>query len=376
MSAQPCIHLWCSGIEETGGIQHYSQCAALALAELFPDHSLTIFSKNDTQQDHVWRDRIRLRGFGSRTWPFVGAGLRAAVAERPRLILSTHPHFTKALWPLILIGTPCLSVAHGIETWGHLSGGLGSALRKATGVLPVSQFTADCLKKEGQLQEARLRVVPNTFREEAFETGTRSPSLMLRYGLKPDQPILLTVGRLATTEQYKGQDQIIQAMPAILAEMPDLRYLIGGRGDDESRLRKLAKEKGVEKEVIFAGFIPESELADHYRLADLYVMPSTGEGFGIVYLESLACGRPCLVGNQDASPEAIDGGRLGMVVNPRDPQAIAEAILRFFRRQHDQPWLHEPETLRREVVRLFGKEAFKQHLSLALKELLPSVARA
>lgn len=370
MVSPPRIHIWSSGIEETGGIQHYSLCSAIALAELFPDHSLTIFSKNDPKQDCLWRDRIRLRGFGSRTLPFIVAGLTAAIIETPQLILATHPHFMKALWPLIPIGIPCLSVAHGIEIWGYVSGSLGSVLRKATGVLPVSQFTAACLKKEGRLQDSRLRVVPNTFREEAFGIGPRSLELIKRYGLKPDQPILLTVGRLAATEQYKGHDQIIQALPAILKEIPELRYIIGGRGDDESRLRKLAKENGVGKEVIFAGFIPESELADHYRLADLYVMPSTGEGFGIVYLESLACGRPCLVGNLDASSEAIDGGRLGIVVNPRDPQAIAEAVLRFFSRQHDQPWLHEPEALRREVVRLYGKEAFKQYLALALRDLL------
>jgi glycosyltransferase involved in cell wall biosynthesis len=127
---------------------------------------------------------------------------------------------------------------------------------------------------------------------------------------------------------------------------------------------------GLAQHVIFTGFIPESELADHYRLTDLYVMPSTGEGFGIVYLESLACGRPCLVGDQDASPEAIDGGRLGFVVPPRDSDRIAEAILSFFKRTHKQPWLHEPEALHREVIKLYGQAAFRSYLQTALKKLL------
>ncbi len=134
----------------------------------------------------------------------------------------------------------------------------------------------------------------------------------------------------------------------------------------------MTAELGLEKHVIFTGFIPEAELADYYRLADLYVMPSTGEGFGIVYLESLACGRPCVVGDQDASPEAIDHGRLGFIVPPRDAGRIAEAILKFFRKDHEQPWLHEPETLHREVVKLYGHEAFKAHLQRALAELLPN----
>lgn len=195
---------------------------------------------------------------------------------------------------------------------------------------------------------------------------------MERYGIKAGHPVILTIGRLSASERYKGQDQIILALPSLIQALPDLRYIIGGRGDDEPRLRALAAELGVEKHVTFTGFISDSELADHYRLADLYVMPSTGEGFGIVYLESLACGRPCLVGDQDASPEAIDHGRLGFIVPPSDGGKIAAAILSFFRRDHGKPWLHEPDTLHREVVRLYGQQAFRGCLQRALSELLPS----
>ena len=163
---------------------------------------------------------------------------------------------------------------------------------------------------------------------------------------------------------------MLLAMPSLVRELTDLHYIIGGRGDDEPRLRQLCIELGLEKHVTFTGFIPEAELADHYRLADFYVMPSSGEGFGIVYLESLACGRPCLVGDVDASPEAIDHGRLGFIVPPRDPAQIAAAILSFFRRQHDKPWLHEPETLHREVVKLYGQQAFKKSLEYALSRLV------
>jgi glycosyltransferase involved in cell wall biosynthesis len=197
---------------------------------------------------------------------------------------------------------------------------------------------------------------------------------MRRYGLRAGQPVILTVGRLSAAERYKGHDQVLRALPAMLKELPDLRYLIAGRGDDEARLRALAAELGVTEHVTFTGFVSANELADHYRLCDLYVMPSTGEGFGIVYLEALACGRPCLVGGEDASPEAIDGGRLGFVVPPRDPSAIAAAVLEFFRRTHDRPWLNEPETLRQEVVRLYGFAAFQRSLAQALATLKVALA--
>jgi glycosyltransferase involved in cell wall biosynthesis len=371
MKPQAIIHLWCPGIEETGGIQHYSACCVQALRELYPQAKIRVFSKNDLVSDtsssvHAfgrWRGKMH-------TPVFAATGLAWALWERPDLILATHPHFMKALAPLTRLGIPCLTAAHGVEVWGQLQGRLGEALQQATGVLPVSHYTSAIIKEEAQVPEARLCVVPDTFRESQFTPGPKSVALLQRYGLTVDQPILLTVGRLSASERYKGQDQILRALPLLIRDLPDIRYIIGGRGDDESRLRAIVDALGLAQHVIFTGFIPESELADHYRLTDLYVMPSTGEGFGIVYLESLACGRPCLVGDQDASPEAIDDGRLGFVVPPRDSARIAEAILSFFQRTHKQPWLHEPQALRREVIKLYGQAAFRSYLQTALKKFL------
>ena len=345
-----------------------------ALLELYPNHQICVFAKNDRLPLPALSPRVRHHVFGRwssrlRTLIYAASGLVQALWERPAFILTTHPHFMKAL-RLLGRRTPTLVSAHGIEIWGHLDGSLGAALSQATGLLPVSQFTSEVLQKEGGIPASRIQVVPNTFREDLFRPGPKSVDLLKRYGLKPDQPVLLTVARLAASERYKGQDQILQALPRLLQELPDLRYLIGGRGDDEARLRQMAIDLGVAHAVIFTGFILEAELADHYRLADLYVMPSTGEGFGIVYLESLACGRPCLAGNLDASSEALDGGRLGFVIDPKDPQAIGNAILRFYRRDHNQPWLHEPETLHEQAVKLFGKAAFEKSLACALKELV------
>jgi glycosyltransferase involved in cell wall biosynthesis len=369
MTGQPkCIHLWVSGLEETGGIQHYSACCIRALRMLFPRARLRVFSKNDMvggEDLHVFG---HLKGW-RKTAAFTAFGLGWALLERPDFILTTHPHFMKALAPLTHLGIPCLTSAHGIEVWGRLQGSLGTALRQATGLLPVSDFTRRVIHQEAGIPLRKMPVVPNTFREEAFAPGPRPPALLKRYGLQEGQPVILTVGRLSAAERYKGHDQVLRALPRVLQELPELHYLIGGIGDDECRLRALVSELGLQRHVTFTGFIPTQELAEHFRLCDLYVMPSTGEGFGIVYLEALACGRACLVGSEDASPEAVDGGRLGWVVSPQDIPAIADAVLRFFSRRHEKPWLHEPEVLHREVVRLYGYQAFLQSLSSALVSL-------
>ena len=368
------IHLWVPGMEETGGIQHYSICFAQALSELLPNASIEVLSKNDCGR-RIEIERVTMHEFGHlpkalRTAAFAAKGLAMAAIDKPAALIATHPHFAKAMrWS----SRPYLAVAHGVETWGHLDGALGVALRKAAGVLPVSEFTRQVLLREGRLDPDKVIVVPDTLRESAFAPGPKPDYLLQRHGLKPHQPVLLTVGRLAASEAYKGHDQVIAALPAIRRTYPDVRYVIVGTGDDLARLKACAASHGQEEAVIFAGFIPDHELADYYRLCDAFVMPSTGEGFGIVYLEALASGRPCIVGNQDASPEAIGNGRLGFVVDPRAPDEIVAAVIQFLSRQHDKPWLHEPETLRSEVIKLYGFNAFRNHLASALRPLVPAL---
>jgi phosphatidyl-myo-inositol dimannoside synthase len=127
-----------------------------------------------------------------------------------------------------------------------------------------------------------------------------------------------------------------------------VKYLVVGRGDDRPRLAKLALNLGVAERVVFAGFVPTADLAAHYQLADAYVMPSQ-EGFGIVYLEALACGIPVLAGDADGSADPLQDGKLGWRVPHRDPAAVAVACVEMLQgkdKKCDRPWLRE-QTLAR-----------------------------
>ena len=373
-ASSPHFHVWVPGLSETGGIQHYSACFIRALEELFPAARIEVLAKNDVGGEGQVLTFGRLPGHW-RTAAFAAAGIALAVKDRPALSISTHPHFAKAQSiARKLSGVPYLTCAHGVETWGHLRGSLLTALQGAAGILPVSEFTRQVLIHEGGLEPTKITVVADTFREEAFATGPKPAFLLERHGLKADQPVLLTVGRLAAAEAYKGQDKVIAALQIIRQSFPDTKYVIVGAGDDKARLERSAADHGQTEAVIFAGFVPDRELADYYRLCDAFVMPSTGEGFGIVYLEALASGRPCVAGNVDASPEAIGNGRLGFAVDPHSVPAIADAVVQLLSRNHDQPWLQEPETLRREVIALYGLEAFKRSLGAALGQLAPGLS--
>ena len=361
------IHIWAPDLfSTTGGIQAFSRYLIDAVrADAFSKYFRALI-KNDLPDDIP--DKRALHNFTAYgNWPlrlrsarFALGCMRHARRERPGLIVSTHLNFG----PLAMVarrsfGAPYILVAHGIDAWGITNASRKRALREADLTLAVSNYTRDRLIQEVGLDEARVKILPNTFAAERFAIAPKPPRLLRRYGLRPDTPVILTVCRLADTECYKGYDQIIKAMPEILRVVPNARYLLVGKGPDRPRIEKLIAEAGVQDAVILAGFVPDEELAEHYNLCDIFAMPSRAEGFGIVYLEALACGRPVLAGNKDGSRDALGGGELGLLVDPDDTAGIASEIIRVLRREHWRPEIFRPELLRRRVIELFGFEAFK-----------------
>jgi glycosyltransferase involved in cell wall biosynthesis len=135
--------------------------------------------------------------------------------------------------------------------------------------------------------------------------------------------VLMTLGRLAGKERYKGFDEVLDNLRAL---PNDVIYVIAGEGEDAPRLRRKAKDLGVSDRVVFTGFVREEEKAALYASADVYVMPSRGEGFGFVLLEAMACGIPTIASKHDGGREALRDGLLGMLVDPTSPAEIRAAI--------------------------------------------------
>jgi glycosyltransferase involved in cell wall biosynthesis len=147
-----------------------------------------------------------------------------------------------------------------------------------------------------------------------------------------------------------------------------VRYLIAGEGDDTGRIRRMVEERGLGGHVTLTGFVPDDELCDHYNLCDVFAMPSKREGFGIVYLEAMACGRPTLAGNKDGAVDALQRGRLGALVNPDDVREITDTLVGILERTYPNNLMYSPEDLRGAVIDAFGFERFKQTLSSYLEE--------
>jgi glycosyltransferase involved in cell wall biosynthesis len=259
-----------------------------------------------------------------------------------------------------------------VEAWGELRPRLRSALCAADQIWCVSRYTRDRVGAEQGVPETQLGVLPNTFESDRFRPGEKSRELLARYHLPGDAKVIFTFGRLAASERYKGFDRIIAALPEIRRHVLDVYYLIGGTGDDRPRLESLARANGMADRVIFTDFIRSEELCAHYNLCDVFAMPSTGEGFGIVYLEAMACGRPVLAGNRDGSTEPLRDGAFGALVDPHDNEQIVGTLTQILQRRYAHPLMFKPERLREEIVRAFGFAPFCSKLATNLRRVLPA----
>ena len=238
-------------------------------------------------------------------------------------------------------GRPRLRIVvtlHGNEVYGHPDlPRLISQVNRADAVLTVSRYGADRLSKLGVRRDL-LHAIPNGVDPEKFSPRTEGESTRARLGLD-DRPILLSLGRLVP---LKGFDQVLRALPAILAEVPNAVYLVVGDGPQAGPLLRLAKELKVGDDVRFHPAVPYEALGHpphaYYNACCLLLGPSrtdpeTGnaEAFGIVFLEAAACGKPVVAGRYGGAVEAVMDGETGLLVDSEDPRAIAQAAVRLLK---------------------------------------------
>ncbi|WP_228052464.1 glycosyltransferase [Nodosilinea sp. LEGE 07298] len=289
--------------------------------------------------------------------------------DRPDLILCGHLNFAPVAYLLHhLLEIPYWVLVYGVDAWNIKDPLRCRALRSANKVISISGYTRDRLIQEQSLRFDNIFLLPVTFNIARFQIKPKPHYLLDRHDLKASQPVILTVARLADDEQYKGYDQVIRAMPLMRQKMPDVHYVLVGKGSDRSRVEALVDSLGLKDCVTLAGFIPDEEICDYYNLCDVFAMPSKGEGFGIVYLEALACGKPTLGGNQDGALDALCHGELGVLVNPDDVDEIAEVLVEILQGKSLHPILYQPETLRQKVDEIYGFENFQANLLALLKE--------
>jgi phosphatidylinositol alpha-1,6-mannosyltransferase len=256
--------------------------------------------------------------------------------ERPQLVqVSTAYDGYLALWLDRWFQLPFVIYAHGNEIFDALTSPWPKprlSLARAARVLANSRFTARLLERAA-VEPARIEVIHAPCDVNRFRPVTASPELQAKLlGSADRKPVILSVGRLV---ERKGCDMVIQALPKVIEQFPKTVYLIAGEGPYRPHLEELIRARGLRNHVIFAGRVPDDELPSIYALSDLLVMPSRErleagdvEGFGVVYLEANACGKPVIGGRSGGTADAVVDGVTGFLVDPLSPEEIASTISR------------------------------------------------
>jgi phosphatidylinositol alpha-1,6-mannosyltransferase len=343
-----------------GGIALYNRDMAQALAVIPEVEEVVVIPRNMPLPPEPIPDKVRFL-------PQATGGkmryIRTAILEARKkydLVICGHIN----LLPLAVllnayIRAPLALMAYGIDVWRSPYCLARHWLKQADAVWSISAITRDRMNAWAKLPTSKYALLPNAIHLERYGMAEKRPDLVERYRLDHCR-LIMTLARLPGMERYKGVDEVLEIMPVLLEMEPALKYLVAGDGDDRTRLEAKARSLGLADRVIFTGMVKEDDKADLFRLADAFVMPGRGEGFGFVFLEALACGVPAVGSKLDGSREALRDGLLGELVDPADPASIKQGVLAALAKPKGIP----------EGLSYFAWPAFSQRVAAAVRSLV------
>lgn len=347
-----------------GGIARYNQDLLSALSKCSSVSKIITLPRSQHEPAGQLPEKvIQLPAIPNR-FHYAAAAVRHAHHMPTEMIVFCGHLYMAPLARIISIkrNAPIWLQAHGVEAWSKPNRNIAWGARGSQLLTAVSRHTRNTILAnwwEGAAE--MIRVLPNTL-DARFHPGPKSQAIIAQHGLN-GRKVILTVSRIVKSESYKGHEYVLAAMARLRPKHPNLTYLIAGTGDNINHLREIAKGLGVEKHVSFIGHVPDEQLPDYFRTADVFVMPSLKEGFGIVYLEAAACGLPVIAGNRDGSVDALADGAIGTLVDPQDTAMIAEAIDRAL----DAAPLEDGDGVAR-----FSRRNFERHVDRLVHEIAQS----
>ena len=348
------------GITGSDGIAELSRLVVRALAPRVEVISLTDPPGFTMNAD----DFPGVRSFGAqgRRFRFVAAAVRAGLrGGSAAQIICLHLHLSP-LTPLL--GGRSSVVLVGIEAWRSLQWMERAALRRAQTVMAISAHTMKRFREANpDFSDRPIRICHLAVREKDV-----APLSTEREASCP-RPFALIVGRLSAEERYKGHDLLIDLWPSVMAHVPGARLVIVGDGDDRARLQARAAPMG--DHVSFRGRVPDDVLARLYRDCAFFVMPSLDEGFGLVFLEAMHAGKPC-IGGAGAAAEVIVDGVTGFVVE-QDREQVLRAMQRLFRDGELRRRMGEAGAAR--VAAEFMEAHFRRRFHALLDRMMPEQPR-
>jgi phosphatidyl-myo-inositol dimannoside synthase len=318
----------------TGGIQRSGYLTALALASFAArrGEKWRFAGLNDAagvQSLKVGSGEVVFTGFGRSKATFVSYAL-ALATQQPSVVVALHPHLAPiaAAMKILAPGMRSAIVVHGVEVWTPLPALRRWSLQSADRVLAPSEHTLTTTIKEQRLPIGKGRKLAWSLGPDFDPRATPSIASSRPQGF-PKGRVVLTVGRWDASEAYKGVDQLIAALPALVKSFPDVQLVAVGEGSDLPRLQSLARASGASERIHFLPFMGHDRLPNAYDHCELFAMPSRGEGFGLVFIEAMARGKPVIGGAHGGTPEIIDDGINGFVVPYGDVALLLDRLTRL-----------------------------------------------
>ncbi|MGH9716609.1 MAG: glycosyltransferase family 4 protein [Candidatus Acidiferrales bacterium] len=366
-----------------GGVQEAGRMTAAALSEIVRKREgkadfLSLNGAPGTRTIDINGRTISLRGFGRAKVRFVMAGIGRATKlrkDRAGFILAAHPYLAvpATLMQRFAPNLKIIVVAHGIEVWTALSPSRRRALLHANLVLAPSRFTAQKLTEAQGVPPEKTRVLPWPLGPQFLRMSDEPVALPLPPSF-PTGRIILTVARCDASERYKGADELIRAVAELRPSIPDLHLVAVGDGNDLPRLVQLANSLGLSDRVHFFSGLSREQIAACYSRADIFALPSTGEGFGLVFLEAMAFAKPVVGADFGGATDVVQDGVNGLLVPPHDAHKLADALSKLLRDDSLRAQLGQAGA---EIAR--GKYAFsvfRERLERILEECgFPEVVR-
>ena len=311
-----------------GGIPTYNRlvCRVLDAGESSEPNSVLIAMDDQADVDRNvsshWN--LHLKAFGGNRIRFVGTTIRTVLGGKVKLLLAGHLNYAplclllKVLRPRMRFGV----LIYGWDAWVRLSPIRRWALQQADFIISISDYTKRQAVAINGLDEKRIFVLPNALEWKTSEAVERVATSSLPLGTR-----ILSVGRLLRSEQQKGFDTVIRALPSIAARVADVQYIIIGSGTDLERHKQLAREVGVSERVHFLGTVDEGTLRHCYKSCDIFVMPSAQEGFGFVYLEAMQFSKVVVAARSGGAPEVVEDQVTGRLVEYGNEDELAQALI-------------------------------------------------
>jgi len=322
-----------------GGIGKYIRDFILVTLETLNIDKINLLSRNIIVNNYnILPKNINLIHNASKGKLFYIYELIKNIFVKHDLIICGHIN----LLPLAFIATffhkcPIILIVYGIEVWEKpkFSFIIKKIIDRIDKIVTISKFTQNKMNKWLDTVDDKYYLLPNSIDVNDYGIKHKNLKLIKKHKLENKQ-IIFTLCRLSEFERYKGIDEVLDILNILLLDFPNLVYIIGGEGIDRIRLEKKVNDLNLTKAVLFVGYINEKEKADFFRLANIYVMPGYGEGFGFVYLEAIACGLRVIASSLDGSIEAVRFGLIGEYVNPNNKQELVNLIIKLLNNKNYQ----------------------------------------